>query len=264
MSQLLQIVKSLENSNLVDAVLLVGSQSNNKNNEYSDIDLAVIFKEKMFDLQSIFQIVDNKPCDIFFFDSVTLKLLSDANTISANKMDAVLLGWLNSAKIYFDKSGIVRFLVNNLKNIEPKIKVPEEEGVLFESKINAGYITNRRYFYSNDLQYHEALEIKLLQDLYNIFIGYFEFRSIPWRGEKNMLNYIKENDKTFYDLYVSSLHTSNLKDKFEIYTQLVKSVFHGEYSLWNDEIFRPYTNKSLKKEESVHLINFWKELISIK
>ncbi len=261
MSNLSQIIKALENNASVDAVLLVGSQSKNEHKEYSDIDLAVILKEKTSDLQSLFQYVDGKPCDIFFFDGAILQLFLGAKTIPANKMDAVLLGWLDTAQVYFDKSGILKSLIDNKESLKAKLEVPVEEMVSFESKINAGYVTNKRYFDSANPEYHDALETKLLQDVYNVLIGYFEFRAIPWRGEKTMLRYLKENDTAFYNLYMSCIRTVNLEEKFKLYEQLVSGVFYGEYCLWDREVVRPYTNRPLKKVEQAHLVEYWKGLI---
>ena len=207
MSQLTEIIHSLKGKDSVDAVLLVGSQSKDEHKEYSDIDLVVILKEKTSNLQSLFQWVDGKPCDIFFFDGAILQLFLEAKTIPANKMDAVLLDWLDTAKVYFDKSGILKSLMDNKESLKAKLEVPIEEMVSFESKINAMYVTNKRYFDSGNPEYHDALETKLLQDIYDVLIGYFEFRSIPWRGEKTMPRYLKENDETFYDAYVSCLRS---------------------------------------------------------
>lgn len=261
MSQLSQIIKSLENNASVDAVLLVGSQSKNEHKEYSDIDLVVILKEKTSDLQSLFQYVDGKPCDIFFFDGAILQLFLGAKTIPANKMDAVLLGWLDTAQVYFDKSGILKSLIDNKESLKAKLEVPVEEMISFESMINGGYITNKRYFDSANPEYHDALETKLLQDIYRIFMGYFEFRGVPWRGEKTMLRYLKEHDKTFYNLYMSCIRAVSLKEKFTLYEQLVSAVFHGEYRLWDREVVRPHTSRILKKEEQAHLVWYWKGLI---
>jgi len=221
----------------------------------------VILKEKTSNLQSLFQWVDGKPCDIFFFDGAILQLFLEAKTIPANKMDAVLLDWLDTAKVYFDKSGILKSLMDNKESLKAKLEVPIEEMVSFESKINAMYVTNKRYFDSGNPEYHDALETKLLQDIYDVLIGYFEFRSIPWRGEKTMLGYLKENDKTFYDAYVSCLRSVTPSEKFKLYEGLVFIVFHGEYCLWDKEVVTPYTNRPLKKEQQAHLVEYWKGLI---
>lgn len=261
MLQLSQIIKSLENNASVDAVLLVGSQSKNEHKEYSDIDLVVILKEKTSDLQSLFQYVDGKPCDVFFFDVATLQLFLGTKIIPANRMDAVLLDWLDTAQVYFDKSGVIRSLIDNKEDLKAKLEVPIEEMVSFESKINIGYITNKRYFDSANHEYHDVLETKLLQDIYNVLIGYFEFRVIPWRGEKTMLRYLREHDTTFYDLYMSCIRATILAEKFKLYEQLILSAFCGEYHLWDREVVRPFTNRPLKKDEQAHLVGYWNRLI---
>lgn len=255
-----RFIKNLKDKDEVDALLIAGSKSLGEDKEYSDIDLAVIFKENKEKLFSVFQFINEKPADIFFYDLDSLKKLLNDSVIPTNTMDGVLVSWLEKGNIQFDKSGTLTSLKNKHSELKSKLEVPQVEMSRWESLINSAYIVNKRYYDSHDSEYHELLQIKLLQDLYNIFMGYFEFRNISWRGEKQMLRYLKENDVEFYELYKSCIEAQTINKKFEIYSELVKRVFYGNYGLWNRDIINPFIKGTLSNEERVHLIEYWKKL----
>jgi predicted nucleotidyltransferase len=261
MNTLKNIIENLKNKEEVDAVFVTGSQGLGEQKSYSDIDLVVVFRENTQKLFSMFQYIDGKPADIFFYDISLLEKLKSDKEIPANTMDAVLIGWLEKATIEFDKSGTVTSMKVDVENLKKKLQVPMTEMKKFESLINAGYITNRRYFESNDSEYLEALEIKMLYDLNNILMGYFEFRNIPWRGEKLVLKYLRENDRMFYNLYMSCLRAPYIKEKFETYLVLVKNVFCGDYDLWDKDVINPYIKGVLEEKDREKLINYWKTLL---
>lgn len=261
MYRLQNIIENLKNKEEVDAFFVTGSQGSGKQKPYSDIDLVIIFKENTQKLFSLFQFIDSKPADIFFYDIALLEKLKSDKEIPANTMDAVLINWLENATIEFDKSGTITSMKEDLENLKKKLQVPTTEMKKFESLINASYITNKRYFESNDPEYLEALEIKMLYDLNNILMGYFEFRNIPWRGEKQVLKYLKENDVEFYSLYMSCLRSPSVQEKFEIYSTLIKNVFYGNYGLWDKNIINPFIKGSLTEEEKNRLIEYWNNLV---
>ncbi|MFA6270386.1 MAG: nucleotidyltransferase domain-containing protein [Candidatus Paceibacterota bacterium] len=255
------LIQNLKSKEEIDAVFVTGSQGLGEQKSYSDIDLVIVFKENTQKLFSLFQFIDGKPADIFFYDIPLLEKLKADKEISANTMDAVLINWLEKANIEFDKSGTITSMKDDVENLKKKLQVPVIEMKKFESLINSGYITNKRYFESNDPEYLEALEIKLLYDLNNILMGYFEFRNIPWRGEKQVLKYLRENDSEFYNLYMFCIKAVDIKEKFDAYLKLVKTVFSGSYGLWNEDIINPFIKGQLEEEGRNHLIEYWNNLI---
>lgn len=260
MQTLEKLIENLKNQKEVDAVLLVGSKASGEEKEYSDIDLAVIFKENKEKLFSLFQFIDNRPADIFFYDITQLQKLLNDEIIPANTMDGVLISWLEKGNVLFDKSGTLTSFKSKFNDLREKLEVPKMEIDRWDSLINSAYITNKRYFESNNLEYHEILGIKLLQDLYNIFMGYFEFRNIPWTGEKQMLKYLKEKDTEFYSLYSACLKSSSLQEKFSIYSDLVKKVFGGGYGIWDKNVVKPFIKGLLAPEERNRLVEYWNNL----
>ena len=231
MKQLENIIKKLETKHQVDAVFLTGSHGSDKK-PYSDIDLVIILDENKEKINSLYTWIDNKFADIFFFDHADLNRIENADILSANGMDAIFLTWLNKASISFDKSGKLFALKTKINDLNKKVKILENEKRAFCHRINYNFIANKRYFESNDVIYHEALELRLLYSVSEIISGYFEFRDIPWRGEKNAIKYFKENDENFYKAFVNYTKAANVGGKFKFYTEMFFAVFAGGYEKW--------------------------------
>src|SRR3990167_4397103 len=184
-----KLIQNLKNSGEIDAVLLVGSKASGEEKEYSDIDLAVIFKENKEKLFSLFQFIDNKPADIFFYDVTQLQKLLNDEIIPANTMDGVLISWLENGNVLFDKSGTLTSFKDKYNDLKNKLQVPETEVSRWDSLINSAYITNKRYFESNNSEYHDILEIKLLEHLFLSCPRYIPELKIP---HKNIIQILKK------------------------------------------------------------------------
>ena len=259
MQNLNLLIKNLKKHPIVDAVFITGSQGD-EHKKYSDIDLVIILNKHTHDLTSLYTWIGDKFADIFFFDHEDMKRIETCNELSGNSMDAVFVSWLQKATIQFDKSGRLTQLVKTVNELANKIKIPKSEKDLFWQKINYNFVANTRYFESNDPIYHEALQVRLLYSMSEIFMGYFEFRNIPWRGEKNALKYIKENDTDFYKAFIAYAQMSNLEDRFRKYSDLVKMVFTHDYKSWSMGDVLPQS-KNRNNSNQVELIKFWNELI---
>lgn len=224
-----QIINNLGKHQDVDGVFVTGSQGDN-HKPYSDIDLVIILNKNHNEISSIYTWIDGKFADIFFFDHSDLDRMIAKDDIEANSMDAIFIDWLKKATIYFDKTGILNKIKSRLSI--KKLSIPISEKQQFCQKMNYNLVANTRYFQSNDPLYHEALEMRLLYSVSELLCGYFEFRDIPWRGEKTAIKYFRENDRDFYDKFISYTKASNLDDRFKVYQALVKSTFTDEYKEW--------------------------------
>ena len=254
-----EIVNNLKAKSEVDAVFLTGSQGS-EHKSYSDIDLVIILDKHQYDLTSLYTWIDDKFADIFFFDHADLKRIEDSQQLPSNAMDGVFVSWLEKASILFDKSGKLTALKNKREDLIKKISIPKSERDLFWKKINYNFVANKRYFESNDLLYHEALEIRLLYSVSEILTGYFEFRNIPWRGEKMALKHLKQNDEDFHNAFVAYTKAVTVNERFDKYTSLAKLVFTGDYKFWNKGDVLPQS-KDRSKEDATKLVQYWEHLV---
>jgi hypothetical protein len=258
MKTLPQTIEKLKLHQDVDAVFLTGSQGN-EHKPYSDIDLVIILNKHAYDLTSLYTWIDDKFADIFFFDQADLERIDTTKELPGNAMDAVFVSWLQKATIQFDKTGKLTDLKNKADELNKKVSIPKSEKDLFWQKINYNFVANTRYFESNDTTYHEALEVRLLYSVSEVFTGYFEFRGILWRGEKSAMKYLKENDTNFYNVFIAYTKAVDLSDKFNKYSDLVKMVFTDGYKLWSKGDVLPQAKDRAKADEK-ELIKYWNEL----
>lgn len=257
---LTKIIDNLKTKTEVDAVFITGSQGD-EHKPYSDIDLVIILNKHAHDLPSLYTWIDDTFADIFFFDHADLERIATSKELPSNAMDAVLVSWLHKATIQFDKSGKLTDLKGKRNELDTKAVIPKSEKVTFKEKINYNLIANTRYFYSNDPLYHEALEMRFLYSISEVFMGYFEFRDILWRGEKAAIKYLKENDVNFYNAFMGYAKATNLSDKFEKYTALVGLVFTAEYTQWKKGNAFPQVKDKVNMD-SKKLIEYWNGLIN--
>jgi hypothetical protein len=200
--------------------------------------------------------------DVFVYDVAIFAKHESSPEISANKMDAVLIDWVNTGQIVFDRSGVINTFKERTKGVIPKIHVAISEMESFEANINSAYITNKRYFDSGKSEYLNSLEIKLLRDVYYVFLGYFEFRDIPFRGEKKMMQYLETNDANFYNLMISYSTALDLKSRFEIYSKMIDIVFYGKYTKWSNNVISPTIMGGGDQNSKKQAIEYWNKLIS--
>ncbi|NCS98842.1 hypothetical protein GW764_01510 [Candidatus Parcubacteria bacterium] len=94
-----------------------------------------------------------------------------------------------------------------------------------------------------------------------LICGYFEFRDIPWRGEKEALKYFKESDLEFYDLFINYIKSSKIKDKYNYYSKMVNRVFTEEYTIWtsNQVIIESKKSETVSKNNTK---DYWISLIN--
>lgn len=252
--RLTQIIENLSKNPDVDGVFLTGSQTKD-NKPYSDIDLVIILRNNHNKLNSLYTWIDGKFADVFFFDQSDIKRMIDKGSMEGNSMDAIFIDWLAKAHVYSDKSG----LLNDLKSIlvYKSLFIPTSEKQIFLQKVNYNLVANTRYFESKDPLYHEALEMRLLYSVSELISAYFEFRDIPWRGEKMAIKYFKENNEKFYEKFKDFTKASNLNEKFEAYVEMAKLVFTSDYKEWGKDDVIPL---SKELSDTNLLTKYWLEI----
>jgi hypothetical protein len=231
MNTLANVLEKLKGKEEVDAVFITGSQGT-EHKPYSDIDLVIILHKHQHDLGALYTWIDGTFADVFFFDHADLERIENSEVIPGNKMDGVLVRWLDLATVQFDKSGKLTKMIEKRNDLSKVVAIPKSEKDSFCWKINYNFIANTRYFESNDPLYHEALEARLLYSVSEVFVGYSEFRNILWRGEKQMIKYLKEHDQVFYHAFIAYTRATNLTERFQAYSKMVQMVFTSGFEFW--------------------------------
>lgn len=229
-----KVIEKLKSDPQVNAVFITGSGGVGNRNGYSDIDLVVVLSENNDNLYCLYKFTDDIFTEVFFFDLKDLERISLLKKIASDDFDAIFIDWLKKSEILFDKSGDLTSLKSKLVDIDMS-NVSKKSKFGYWQRINHNYITDKRYFDSGDELYLTALEIKLFYSMEQVICSYFAFRDLPWRGEKNAVLYLRENDKDFYELFERYIKSSKIDERFRVYSDMFDMAHNGAYRKWESD-----------------------------
>lgn len=61
------------------------------------------------------------------------------------------------------------------------------------------------------------------------------FRDIPWRGERNAILYLQENNSDFYQLFKNYTSARSLAERFDAYSKMFEAMFTDKYIKWAEK-----------------------------
>lgn len=255
---LINFIEKMKSSPRVRGIFVTGTTAT-KMSPSSDIDIVVVLDKNSKNIKSVYTTIENHFFDIFFFDIAFLNQLENRQEVSANNFDGIFLEWLAKGKIEYDPENFLRILKNKISVNQPLQQVADSEKKDFWIKTNYNFIANVRYYDSKDELYHTALELRLLNSVIELITAYFSFRGIPWRGEKEAVKYLKQNDNKFISIFQEYSKSNILAVKMKYYTELFNRTFFGEYQKWENDFVIPISNQNQYDHE---LLGFWKEIMN--
>lgn len=222
MKELDILVARLKEKKEVDAVFLTGSFGVSAESAASDMDLVIILTENRIRLKSVYQFIDNIFADIFFFDQKDLRRILAVKTLDGNSMDGILVSWLLTAKILFDKTGLTTQMKDRAHQISLFVSEKERKDII--QKISYSYLQTTRYYNSGDALYRDALEIRLLHSVIELITGFFTLHGEPWRGEKHATAFMRREDAQFYSALLDYQTAAKLSSKVTAYEKMVERI----------------------------------------
>ena len=252
-----EIAKRLSKSKNVDGAFLTGSHVNKAATKDSDYDLIIVLKRKPKNLLSAFTYIDELPADIFFYSVNEVRQLLRTKSVASEVKHGWLVHWLKDSEILLDKGGLLR----ELKAKRIKITASEKAAYTAWYRINYNFVQNTRYFKSGKKQYLEALDLRFLYSLIEMFCGYFNVRQIPWRGEKLSIKYLEQSDPRYLRLFQKCLATVNRSKKYLLYKQLVERTLATGGGVWRGHVtaIQPENTDYTSHNQ---LIDYWNKLIT--
>ncbi len=259
MKEIDTLVTKLETKAEVDAVFLTGSFGLSNTSTASDIDIVIILKENRVKIKSVYQIVDGAFADIFFFDHRDIRRILAAEKVDGNSMVGILVSWLLTAKILFDKSGLTTKASEHAHQV--MFFIPEKERIDIIQKISYNLLQNRRYYDSEDDAYREALGIRLLYSVTELITGFLTLHNEPWRGEKYAIAFMKSRNVDFYNAFLVYQSAACLATKIEAYEKMASVIQHLHPLLDYRTPVSTSTHDS-QSETANQLKKFWERLTS--
>jgi hypothetical protein len=154
-----------------------------------------------------------------------------------------------------------------LKKLKTKLvhsKYTVEDMCVYSSwhKINYNFIQNIRYFHSGKNVYLQALDVRLLYSIVDIFVGYFILRNIVWEGEKLAIKWLQEKDTDFLKKFQEYLSKTDRAEKVKLYRKLAQRALEPMGGLWKDKSLSIVPTGKFSEETIEKGFQFWNRLLN--
>jgi predicted nucleotidyltransferase len=224
-----QVVAALARSPAVEAVVLIGSATGDLRPE-SDLDLLVVLAEGAPELGVLVTRIDGRLADVVFVRADALARLASP---ALDEDGAKLAHWLATGRVAHDRTGRATAAAARVREQPPAPAAPapgDLYGLWFSANFNL--LHTRRMLASSDPLYHEAIDVRFLYQLLDLFFGYFRARGLAVRGEKDALRHLGAHDPAYLDLFRACLHEPDRRRRVALYEELVRQTVAPIGPLW--------------------------------
>lgn len=230
-----QVVERLALHKLVEGVVLVGSQVRDAITPWSDYDILLVL-ETPSPVHVAYTSIGGRMADVIFVDVEAIRRIGRERVpIPVDGPDGSLAHWLEAGQVVFDRGGDI----GQARQAILSRDLSEPAG--FAAKytawfgINYNLNHNKRMLAAEDPVYLLAVDLRLLYSVFDVLTGYFRFRDIPWRGEKEAIRFLAVHDADFLAVLRACLVETERSRKVVLYEQLAGRAVEPMEGLWPAE-----------------------------
>ena len=229
-----QVVAALARSPRIEAIALIGSATGQLRPE-SDIDFLVVLAADAPRLGVGLTHVDGRLADVVFARADALAALAAALRAGAplDPDQSRLAAWLAEGRVLHDRSGLAAEVAAGARETPRQHAAPspaDRHALWFSANFNL--LHTERMLDSADPLYHEAIEVRFLYQLLDLFFGYFRLRGLEALGEKHALRHLAEHDPAYLDLFQRCLHEPDRARRVALYRELAEATVAPVGTLW--------------------------------
>jgi predicted nucleotidyltransferase len=267
-----KIFARLQQNAEVMGIILLGSGGRDALTVSSDFDVCVIIDNPRVPLWLTLTEVEGRVSEFYFvkYDFILEHLARQKLEIKVNSLENTYLKWGKEGKIVFDRTGkLTELRQKTLASYDLVWDSPLDlYAKLFD--INYNLRETRRLLKSDDPVVGLTLDMRiLLYGLRDLWYSYFQFRQIPWRGDKEAIKYLTQHDPLFLELITKLTTETNRAAKMELYTQVGAIATAPLGGLWAENstivtVEVPDAQKDgWQPAEIERALDFWSELLGI-
>lgn len=259
-----EVVKKLKHKRLVQGIVITGSAANKTFGPLSDYDILVVLGATKTKPRVVVTYIDNRLADMLFTTTKKIKEILKHKKLdfAGDSFEGQVIHWIKNGNVLFDRYGLLNKLQKQFKNKNFPRAAGDNYLYGIWHNINYNILQNRRMAKSNDHIYAMTVDVRLLYSVVQLFVSYFAFRKIPWRGEKAALRYVRKNDPKFFNTLAKCLKETNRGKKLKLYELLAKLTFPNK-KLWPKEattiVFEPEVKVNSKTVKEG--LRFWESLV---
>jgi hypothetical protein len=240
-----EFVSRLIKHNQVEGLILIGSKIKKTQGSASDFDLVVILRHSPISIHVGITVVDKRLTDLIFYTIEQVEdVLELVQAVHVESDLGRLIRWLQNGRIIFDRSGCLKLVQEKVLLGNWLMEISNQEIERVSSRINFNLQHNLRMLGGDDDVYLQALDVRLLYSIFEVFFGYFAVRKLFWEGEKWAVGYLKVYDPVFLKLFMDCLSETNRHRKTKLYQELAELALDEVGGVWPDG----YTAIELKQD----------------
>ena len=260
------LVERLKESPRVDGLLLLGSTGQSSLNAFSDRDLLIVLDECDLKITNGAVFCDDVLVDLVFATRQQVQDLTTAEpgSISLSDSRASFFNWVPSGTIAFDRCGCLESLRNALRRSDSSPKLTEGESVKRADRALYNLAQTQRMSGSPDPVYQQAVDLRMLYQLSDLMVDYFNLRGLPWRGEKEAIRYWQSSAPGYMDLFMRCCWERRRAERVRLYAELVNATIEPVDFQWDADgpNFVVSPPKDMTRENLERAQRFWRSLLS--
>ena len=260
------LVERLKQSTKVDGLMLLGSTGQPTLNAFSDRDLLIVLDERDPTITNGAVYCDDVLVDLVFATRQQIDdlITAEPDSISLSDPRASFFNWVPSTTIVLDRGGRLESLRKALSGHGPGPKLTEGESVKRADRVLYNLAQTRRMSRSPDSVYQQAVDLRMLYQLADLMVDYFNLRGLPWRGEKEAIRYWQSFDAGYLDLFMRCYWERRRPERVSLYAELVKATIEPVDFQWDtggpNFVLSP--PKDMTRENLERAQRFWQSLLA--
>ena len=259
-----QVTERLARSEVVDGLMRIGSSAVDNPGSAKEFDLLVVLLAEPAPLHVALTSINHHLTDIVFARAEEIdELIKMENPVQVDSWFGRLARWITTGDIIHDRSG--RLERAREKFTATDLLAPAAENDIYRAwfHINYSLVQNRRLLDTDEPGCLMALDLRLLNNLSDLFYNYFRFRHLPWLGEKASIRYLAVNDQAYLKLFKETLLECNRADKMDLYERLAAFTTQPAGGLWKEGVtaFQFEQGTGVAPENMPEVYKFWEDLL---
>ncbi len=217
----------------VDGLALFGSRAGAAALPASDYDLLILATALPIAIFQMLSHINGRMADVVFvLTEQADRLLAGGGQVAANTQDGRFLLKMQTAQIRYDASGRLARAqaLARQGGWRAPVRYADQSSAWFWH--NFGLVQLARMAQVDDPVYQTAVDLMLCGGLSDICRAYFQFRDLPWEGEKAALRYLQQHEAAYLALLRACLAAGDRARKVDLFGQLVAETLRPAGATW--------------------------------
>ena len=259
-----EVISKLASHRDVDGIVIFGSAGAERITSASDYDLVIVLADESVPIGFGTTYVSGRLTDLMFFTVAEIEQVMSLNEpVDTDERLGQLIRWLKEGQVVLDRSGQLGHAQRKVQGGQWLLPAGASRRYQIWYKINFDLRHAKRMVVSNDPVYQQALEMRLLFSIFDVFLGYFLMRGMIWEGSKAAIRYLSANDPEYLGLLEQCLAETNRVRKVEMYEQLAKLATEPAGGLWAERDTAVQLRPDVKWNPGLieECLEFWQHLL---